>query len=134
MTLVELALKLRPIIEQAASSLDDKTASTASTLFPHLKQDGSLVRYGTRINWNGELKRAAVDLWDTQENDPDHAPTLWEDVDYKDGYRIIPETITAGTAFALDECGWWNGVLYRSKLAANTYTPDQYPRGWELVT
>lgn len=134
MTLVELALKLRPIIEQAASSLDDKTASTASTLFPRLKQDGSLVRSGTRINWNGELKRAAVDLWDTLENDPDHAPTLWEDIDYKDGYRIIPETITAGTAFALDECGWWNGVLYRSKLAANTYTPDQYPRGWELVT
>lgn len=134
MTLVELALKLRPIIEQAAASLDDKTASTASTLFPRLKQDGSLVKYGTRINWNGELKRAAVDLWDTQENDPDHAPTLWEDIDYKDGYRIIPETITAGTAFAMDECGWWNGVLYRSKLAANTYTPDQYPRGWELVT
>lgn len=134
MTLVELALKLRPIIEQATSSLDDKTASTASTLFPRLKQDGSLVKYGTRINWNGELKRAAVDLWDTQENDPDHAPTLWEDIDYKDGYRIIPETITAGTAFAMDECGWWNGVLYRSKLAANTYTPDQYPRGWELVT
>ena len=134
MTLVELALKLRPIIEQASASLDDKTASTASTLFPRLKQDGSLVRSGTRINWNGELKRAAVDLWDTQENDPDHAPTLWEDIDYKDGYRIIPETITAGTAFALDECGWWNGVLYRSKLAANTYTPDQYPRGWELVT
>lgn len=134
MTLVELALKLRPIIEQAASSLDDKTASTASTLFPRLKQDGSLVKYGTRINWNGELKRAAVDLWDTQENDPDHAPTLWEDIDYKDGYRIIPETITAGTAFSLGECGWWNGVLYRSKLAANTYTPDQYPRGWELVT
>lgn len=134
MTLVELALKLRPIIEQASASLDDKTASTASTLFPRLKQDGSLVRSGTRINWNGGLKRAAVDLWDTKENDPDHAPTLWEDIDYKDGYRIIPKTITAGTAFALDECGWWNGVLYRSKLAANTYTPDQYPRGWELVT
>lgn len=128
------ALYLRSIVEQASASLDDKTASTASTLFPRLKQDGALVKSGTRINWNGELKRAAVDLWDTQENDPDHAPTLWEDIDYKDGYRIIPETITAGTAFALDECGWWNGVLYRSKLAANTYTPDQYPRGWELVT
>lgn len=128
------ALYLRSIVEQASASLDDKTASTASTLFPRLKQDGSLVEYGTRINWNGDLKRAAVDLWDTQENDPDHAPTLWEDIDYKDGYRIIPEIITAGTAFAMDECGWWNGVLYRSKLAANTYTPDQYSRGWELVT
>lgn len=128
------ALRLRAIVEQAASSLDDKTASTAGTLFPRLKQDGSLVKAGTRINWDGALKRAAVDLWDTQENNPDNAPTLWEDIAYRDGYRIIPATITAGTAFAMDECGWWGNTLYRSKLAANVYTPAQYPAGWEAVT
>ena len=133
MTLVELAMKLRPVIEQASVSLDDRTASTSAPLFPRLRQDGELVKAGTRINWNGAVKRAAVDLWDTQENDPDHATTLWEDIEYRDGYRIIPETITAGTAFALNECGWWNGVLYRSKLSANTYTPDQYSYGWELA-
>lgn len=128
------ALRLRAIVEQAASSLDDKTASTAGMLFPRLKQDGALIKAGTRINWNGKLKRAAVDLWDTQENNPDNAPTLWEDIAYRDGYRIIPATITAGTAFALDECGWWGDTLYRSKLAANVYTPEQYSAGWEVVT
>lgn len=133
MTLVELAMKLRPVIEQASVSLDDRTASTSAPLFPRLRRDGALVKTGTRINWNGAVKRSAVDLWDTQENDPDHATTLWEDIEYRDGYRIIPETITAGTAFALNECGWWNGVLYRSKLSANTYTPDQYSYGWELA-
>lgn len=128
------ALRLRAIVEQAASSLDDKTASTAGMLFPKLKQDGALIKAGTRINWNGTLKRAAVDLWDTQENNPGNAPTLWEDIAYRDGYRIIPATITAGTAFALGECGWWGDTLYRSKLAANVYTPEQYPAGWEAVT
>lgn len=102
-------------------------------LSPKLKQDGSLVKSGTRINWNGKLKRAAVDLWDTQANNPDNAPTLWEDIAYRDGHRIIPATITAGTAFALDECGWWGDTLYRSKLAANVYTPEQYPAGWEVT-
>ena len=34
MTLLELAHKLRPIIEQAAQSLDEKTASTAPEIFP----------------------------------------------------------------------------------------------------
>lgn len=126
-------LHLRGVIEQSAQSLDDATASTAATLFQKLKQDGSLVEAGTRINWNGTIKRAAVDLWDTAENNPDNAPDLWEDIQYRDGYRIIPETITAGTAFALDECGWWGDVLYRSKLAANVYTPEQYPSGWEIV-
>ena len=127
------ALKLRAIVEQAAVSLDDKTASEAAMLFPKLKQDGALVTVGTRINHNGVIKRAAVDLWDTPENNPDNAPALWEDISYKDGYRIIPETITAGTAFEKDECGWWKGILYRSLIPANVYTPEQYAAGWEVV-
>lgn len=60
---------------------------------------------GTRINWGGVIKQAAVDLWDTDTNTPDNAPTLWEDIAYRQGYRIIPATITAGTAFAQGECG-----------------------------
>ena len=128
------ALRLRAIVEQAAESLDDKTASTAGMLFPKLKQDGALIKSGTRINWNGTLKRAAVDLWDTQENNPDNAPALWEDISYRDGYRVIPQTITAGTAFALDECGWWGDTLYRSAISNNVWTPEQYSAGWKAVT
>ena len=134
MNLIELAQKLRPIIENAMESVDDRTASTAETLFPRLKGDGSLVRAGTRINWHGTLKRAAVDLWDTTENDPDYAPTLWEDIAYRQGYRIIPEVITASAAFALDECGWWEDTLYKSCISDNVYTPEQYPAGWEEVS
>lgn len=125
------ALRLRAIVEQAANSLDDQTASKAPALLRRLKQDGKLVSAGTRIKWGGVIKRAAVDLWDTAENTPDAAPTLWEDISYRAGYRVIPETITAGTAFALDELGWWGDKLYKSKLAANVYTPEQYPAGWE---
>lgn len=128
------ALRLREIIEQAAVSLPDKEASEAAPLFPRLMEDGSLISAGTRINWNGIVKRAAVDLWDTEENSPDKAPALWEDISYREGFRIIPETITAGTAFALDECGWWEDKLYRSLIAANVYTPAAYPAGWESVS
>lgn len=112
-------------------AVDDNTASRMTEFFPELTGDGALITAGTRINWRGQLKRAAVDLWDNPDSTPDAAPNLWEDIDYKDGVRIIPEIITAGTAFALDELGWWGDTLYRSKLAANTYTPEQYPAGWE---
>ena len=128
------ALKLRAIVEQAAASLDDKTASEAPTLFPRLKQDGGLVRAGTRINWNGSVMKAAVDLWDTADNSPDNAPTLWETLDYKDGYRIIPSVITVTGAFAKGERGWWNGKLYESKVGSNVYTPEQYADNWTEVT
>lgn len=125
------ALRLRAIIEQASAFLPDKEASEAAVLFPRLKQDGARVKAGTRINWGGVVKRAAIDLWDTEANNPDNAPTLWEDISFREGYRIIPETITAGTAFALDECGWWEDVLYKSKIANNVWTPAAYPDGWE---
>lgn len=128
------AIRLRGVVEQAAQSLDDKTASTATTMFGGMKHDGSLIKAGTRVNWGGTLKQAAVDLWDTAENNPDNAPTLWADIAYRDGIRVIPETIKAAQAFALNEPGWWNEHIYRSMIAANVYTPDQYAAGWEQLT
>ena len=133
MTLVEKARKMRSVMETAAVSLDDATASTAPEMFPRLKGDGSLVKAGTCICWGGTLKRAAVDLWDNEANTPDAAPTLWEDVLYRDGIRIIPETITVGLSFAKGEQGWWGDVLYASTIDANVWTPDAYPAGWEIV-
>lgn len=127
------AQTIRGFIETAAEGLDDATASQAPTLFPSLKEDGSLVKSGTRINWNGVVKRAAVDLWDTETNNPDNAPTLWEDLAYIDGIRIIPEVITVGTAFSKGEQGWWNGALYESQADNNVWTPDAYPAYWEEV-
>ena len=128
------AQTIRGFIETAAEGLDDAAASQMALLFPGLKGDGSLVKSGTRINWNGVVKRAAVDLWDTETNNPDNAPTLWEDLAYIDGIRIIPEVITVGTAFSKGEQGWWNGALYESQADNNVWTPDAYPAYWTEVT
>lgn len=127
------AYAVRANIEAAVPSLDDKAASITPELFPALKGAGELVTAGTRINWKGTLKRAAVDLWDTAENNPDNAPTIWEDIEYRNGFRIIPETITAGLAFAKDEKGWWGETLYKSLLDANVWTPAQHAAGWQEV-
>lgn len=125
------AKTIRGYIETASAGLDDAAASQMALLFPGLKGDGSLVKSGTRINWNGVVKRASVDLWDMETNNPDHAPDLWEDLAYIDGIRIIPEVITAGTAFSKGEQGWWNGVLYESLINDNVWTPEAYPEGWK---
>lgn len=118
---------------KAAQSLDDKDASEAVELFDGMRYDGSLIEEGTRINWFGTLKQAAVDLWDEERNNPDNAPTLWQDIAYKQGIRIIPTIITAATAFAKGEQGWWHDEVYESLIDANVYTPEQYPAGWALA-
>lgn len=138
----ELAEKSRPLTESEISRMflrqnintvitDDATASRAVEFHPEMKHDGSLIPAKTRINWKGKLKRAAVDIWDTEQNNPDNAPTLWEDISYRDGFRIIPGVITATLAFSEGECGWWEDKLYRSLVHGNVYTPAVYPANWE---
>lgn len=127
------AEKYRSIIEEATKSLEDKLASEAPNLFPTLEYINKLISSGTRINWSGTLKRATVDLWDTEENNPDNAPELWEDIGYKEGYRIIPSVITAGLAFQKDELGWWEETLFKSLIDSNVWTPTDNPSGWEII-
>lgn len=112
---------------------DDKTASAAATLYPTLKQDGALLQAGCRINFQGQIYRSRVDLWDMEENNPINAPDLWEMIEYKEGYRIIPQTITAEHPFIFGEKGWWNGKFMESLLEVNVWNPDSYPDGWKII-
>lgn len=132
--------RIHTVIVAGRKLVDDKTASIAPEIFERMTYedmepgvDIPLIKAGTRINWHGTLKRAAVDLWDTAENNPDNAPTLWEDIKYRLGHRIIPDVITVGLKFSEGETGWWGDVLYRSKVDANVYTPEQYAANWEVV-
>lgn len=131
--------RLHFVIDVARRLLDDKTASVAPELYELMTYDSReeneeipLIKCGTRINWNGTIKKAVVDLWDIEVNNPDNAPTLWENLNYRSGYRIIPEVITAASAFNADELGWWRDVLYRSIIDSNVWTPDVFPNGWEI--
>ena len=134
MTDKEIASRIHSVIVASREMVDDKTASIAPELYETMQYDGALIKTGTRINWKGVLKKATVDLWDMETNNPDNAKTLWEDLLYKGGYRIIPEVITVTTAFSKDELGWLGDILYRSKVDNNVYTPEAYSDNWEVVT
>ena len=130
----EKALILRQLIIQASASLGDNDASLGIELFPTMKYDGELIKANTRIRWGNELKRAMVDLWDTEPNNPNNAPAIWETVLYRDGIRIIPENIPAIDPFYYGDFGWWGDDLYESIFeGANVYTPEQYAPNWRLV-
>ena len=60
MTYTERALQLRPVMEQAAQSLEDSVALTAVELFPYWKvlvQEGRTVQKGFRFQHEGKLYR-----------------------------------------------------------------------------
>ena len=120
-------------INETIEGISDEAALLAPEIFPIMKNNNELIKAGTRINWKSTVKRAAVDLYDKVDNNPDNAPTLWEDLIYKEDYRVIPEDITTGTAFAKGERGWWQESLYESLIDNNVWTPDAYPDGWTKI-
>ena len=110
----------------------DRQASLAPALYPTMKYDGSLIKVGTRMNHNGRVVKAAVDLWDNEDSNPDNAPNLWVTLNYINGIRIIPSVITVAERFSKDEPGYWEpeGKVYISNVDNNTYTPVEYKANW----
>ena len=133
MRFTQAALKIRETMDKAGAMLTDEQASTVADLYPHMRFNGELIKAGTRINWDGCIMRAAVDLWDREDSTPAIAPSLWSEINYRDGARVIPDVITAELAFSEGELGWWKNVIYRSKINANVWTPEMYPQGWEAL-
>ena len=130
---IERARQFRKSGVAWAKDLPDNEASTVPSLYEGMKYDGSLIAAGTRINWHDKIMKAAVDLWDREENNPDNAPALWEELQYKDGIRIIPTVITVTTAFSQDELGYWeeDESVYKSLVNGNVFTPAEYAQNWE---
>lgn len=125
------AIEMRRAIEHGAASLSDKEVSITPEILPRMRYTGKAIEAGTRINWYGKVKSAAVTLWDREDNDPDHAPGLWRDVNYKNGIRVIPENIPVTDPFSAGEEGIdESDVVWISKVDNNVYTPTQYAANW----
>ena len=125
------AIEMRRAIEHGAASLSDKEVSLTPEILPRMRYTGKAIEAGTRINWGGKVKSAAVTLWDREDNDPDHAPTMWNNVPYRKGIRVIPENIPTTAPFSEGERGIdADDVVWISKYNNNVYTPKQYAANW----
>ena len=120
--------------DAALGVVDDDTAvQSCVAIFPKMQFDGGLIKYQSRIQFEGKLYRARQDLWDTESSTPAKSPNLWSEIIYSGGIREIPESITPDAAFAKDEKGKWKGIVYISLIDNNVWTPDQYPAGWKIA-
>lgn len=129
----EIAARLAAsaILKDNASDAD---ASKCASVYPVLTGDGKLIHVGTRINKDGELYRARINMWDTEENTPDRNPNAWEKILYKRGYRVIEGEITAENPVTFGERIWFNETLYESVYeGSNVWTPERYPEGYKAL-
>ena len=128
---------LKAKLAEIAEALPDNLAALHPEIYDNLKESGAQVPANNRINWNGVVVKAKVDLWDRPDQNPDNAPELWDELLFSDtNYREIPEIITTELAFGKDEIGYWpkNGKHYKAKRDGVVHNPEVYPADWDEVT
>jgi len=79
MSYLDDARKLRPVIEQAAQSLDDNAALTAKALYPAWAA-GTAYTQGYKVRYNGKLWRVLQAHTAQAGWEPENAASLWEQI------------------------------------------------------
>lgn len=120
-------------------SIDNQTAGRMIDCFPTMAEvcgEGELIKALTRIRDDNDpsvIWRNNVDLWNTPENSPKNAPTLWDKIAYHNGIRIIPDVIPATLAWKNGELGYRDGHVYKSGMNGNVFLPGTVGALWELM-
>ena len=128
MTLIELARKLRPIIEKSAQNLDDATALEAVTLFPAWAA-GVAYTAGTKVKHGGVLYSVLQDHTSQASWEPGVAPSLFAKVLIPDP-DVIPEWEQPDSTnpYMQGDKVTHNGKTWVSDIDNNVWEPGVY--GW----
>ena len=129
--LIDLAIKLRPYIEKAASNLSDEDALEAVQLFPQWKENTAYV-VDNRVRYENVLYRClqahtAQSAWT-----PIAAASLWAKVLIPDA-NVIPEweQPESTNPYQIGDKVRFENKIYESVIANNIWAPNVY--GWTEV-
>lgn len=131
MTLVELAQKLRPLIEKAAISLSDEDAIEAVNLFPNWANNKAYTK-DERVKYNDILYKCLISHTSQVSWTPDNSPSLWTRVLIPDE-NVIPEWEQPDSTnpYMKGDKVMYNGLVYKSSIDNNVWAPDVY--GWTQI-
>lgn len=133
MTLLELARKLRALVELAAQSLEPADALEGVELFPTWKTD-TAYEVGYKVRHGGILY-ACLQAHTSQAGwEPGVAPSLWAKVLIPDP-DVIPdwEQPDSTNAYMKGDKVRFDGKVYESLIDNNVWSPAVYPAGWREV-
>ena len=133
MTIIELARKLRPYIEKAATSLTDEDALEAVNLFANWQPNKAYIK-DERVGYEGILYKClqphtSQDAWT-----PIAAPSLWAKVLIPDA-NVIPdwEQPDSTNPYMKGDKVMFEGQTYESLIDNNVWSPSAYPGGWKQL-
>ena len=132
--------QIRRALQLFATALTDEQAMEVAAVFDPWKVGkaytvGDFLTYGANSVGDPQLYKVVQAHTSQADWKPDTTNSLYRAIGLDDsGYPVWSRPTGAHDAYNNGDIVNYNGVLYRSLINGNTYSPDEYPAGWEQVT
>lgn len=141
--LVKEALELRKALQLFLASMDAETQAAdmmaVASVFPKYQigkayKVKEVFSYGENSVGDPQLYQVLQDHTSAAEWTPDTAASLYKKIGVtEDGYAEWVQPLGASDAYNTGDIVSYNGVLYKSTIDGNVWSPDAYPQGWDVV-
>lgn len=129
----DAAMPVRESMDAAGAMLTDEQAASVPALYSAW-ETGTAYNAGDRRTYGGVLYKCLQAHTSQDDWTPDVAVSLWATVLIPDP-DVIPDWVQPDStnAYMKGDKVRYNGVVYRSLIDNNVWSPDAYPAGWEIV-
>ena len=139
MNKLQIAEQFRKALQMFAASLDDEKAMEVATIYDPWKEGkayavGEFVTYGENSVGDPQLYKVVQGHTSQADWTPDKTASLFSPIGLdEEGYPVWSQPTGAHDAYNTGDIVDYKGVLYKSLIDGNTYSPEAYPAGWEVV-
>jgi hypothetical protein len=122
-----------------AASLTDEQAMEVATVYDSWKVGktydvGEFVTYGENSVGDPQLYKVAQAHTSQADWTPDVTASLFVPIGLDDkGYPVWSAPTGAHDAYNTGDIVDYKGAIYKSLINGNTYSPEDYPAGWEKI-
>jgi hypothetical protein len=134
----QYAEQFRMAMQKFAQTLSDEDAMEIATVYPayevgkHYKEK-EMFTYGVNNVGDPQLFRVVQEHTSQADWIPSETPALYTPIGLNDaGYPVWSKPTGSHDAYNIGDIVDYNGVLYKSLIDGNIWSPDEYPSGWEV--
>lgn len=138
MNKLQIAEQLRKALNWWAQTLDEEQAMEICGVYDAWKPDtayltGEYITYGENSVGDAQLYKVVQAHTSQADWTPDVTASLYTPIGLTDdGYPIWSQPTGSHDAYNAGDIVEYNGILYKSLIDGNVYSPDVYPQGWEI--
>ncbi len=136
---LQAAEQLRRALQMFAATLTETQALEVSSVYPAWEagrayETGDILQYGVNSVGDPQLYKVVQAHTSQEDWTPDATASLYSALGLNgQGYPIWTQPSGAHDAYNTGDIVDYNGTLYQSLIDGNTWSPEAYPQGWQVV-